>query len=265
KQIGEGSFGVVFIGTFRGNKVAIKKLKQTESHVILESEIDEFEKEVQMLDKFRSEHIVHFYGAVFVSHKICIVTEFAKHGSLMDLIKKTNQCNVEKRTRVKIGTDAARGIQYLHRNGILHRDIKPDNILVVSMDWNDSIFGKLTDFGSARNVNMLMTNMTFTKGIGTPIYMAPEILNQEKYKKEADIFSFGVTLYECLSWSLAYQPPQFKFPWEIADFVNNSNRLKQTPNLDNKEYELIVKMWNQNPSNRLSIQSVVTTISQFNS
>ncbi|ELP90569.1 protein serine/threonine kinase, putative [Entamoeba invadens IP1] len=263
KQIGEGSFGVVFIGTFRGNKVAIKKLKQTESHVILESEIDEFEKEVQMLDKFRSEHIVHFYGAVFVSHKICIVTEFAKHGSLMDLIKKTNQCNVEKRTRVKIGTDAARGIQYLHRNGILHRDIKPDNILVVSMDWNDSVFGKLTDFGSARNVNMLMTNMTFTKGIGTPIYMAPEILNQEKYKKEADIFSFGVTLYECLSWSLAYQPPQFKFPWEIADFVNNGKRLKQHASIQNHEFGLIVKMWEQNPSNRFNIDQVVECFEHF--
>ena len=54
--------------------------------------------------------------------------------------------------------------------------------------------GELTDFGSSRNVNMLMTNMTFTQGIGSPTKKAPEVINKEKYKKLADVFSFGVTM-----------------------------------------------------------------------
>ena len=54
---------------------------------------------------------------------------------------------------------------------------------------------KLTDFGSSRNINMLMTNMTFTKGVGTPKYMAPEILKREHYKKAADVYSFGTTIF----------------------------------------------------------------------
>ena len=93
-------------------------------------------------------------------------------------------------TRVKFMIDAAKGLKYLHDNGILHRDIKPDNFLVVSLDMNVKVNCKLTDFGSSRNINMLMTNMTFTKGIGSPSYMAPEILNREHYKKAADVYSF---------------------------------------------------------------------------
>ena len=61
--------------------------------------------------------------------------------------------------------DAARVLEYLHANGIMHRDIKPDNVLVFSLDEELTVNGKLTDFGSSRNINMLRTNMTFTKGV----------------------------------------------------------------------------------------------------
>ena len=120
--------------------------------------------------------------------------------------------SVSKSMRIKILLDIAKGIEYLHSNGILHRDIKPENVLVTSLDENEVVNGKLTDFGSSRNINLLMTNMTFTKGIGTPVYMAPEILNREKYKKEADIFSFGVTMYETIKWGKCYNKEIFKMP-----------------------------------------------------
>ena len=58
-----------------------------------------------------------------------------------------------------------------------------------------------------------MTKMTFTKGVGTPVYMAPEVLNKEKYKKPADVYSFGVTMYQCLKWSEARPNERFKYMW----------------------------------------------------
>ncbi|ELP95342.1 serine/threonine protein kinase ppk33, putative [Entamoeba invadens IP1] len=173
-----------------------------------------------MLDKFRSEYIVHFYGACFILNKICMVTEFALFGSLQDLMKYKTSEEIDMKLRVKYCLDASKGILYLHENGILHRDIKPDNLLVFSLDLNDKVNAKLTDFGSARNVNMLMTNMTFTKGVGTPKYMAPEILNKQKYKMPSDVYSFAVTMFECFGWCNAFPPDKFKFAWDIADFIS---------------------------------------------
>ena len=198
-RIGEGSFGVVYKGTFHGNDVAVKKMKEVG---VSADAIDEFEKEVAMLDKFRCDQIVHFYGACTIPNHVMMVTEFAPCGSLMDCIKKRPEPS--ERIKVKVMLDAAKGLAYLHSNGILHRDIKPDNVLVFSLDEEFEVNWKLTDFGSSRNVNMLMTNMTFTKGVGTPVYMAPEVLNNEKYKKAAGVFSFEVMMYECFKWGQAY-------------------------------------------------------------
>ncbi|ELP92495.1 protein serine/threonine kinase, putative [Entamoeba invadens IP1] len=119
--------------------------------------------------------MTHLYGAMFITNKVCMVTELAQYGSLQDLIKHKTSEEVDMKMRVKILLNAANGFSYLHSNDILHRDIKPDNILVFSLDLNNKANAKLTDFGASRNVNMLMTNMIFTKGVGTPKYMAPEI------------------------------------------------------------------------------------------
>ncbi|GAB1223169.1 hypothetical protein ENUP19_0136G0004 [Entamoeba nuttalli] len=113
KKIGEGSFGIVYVREFRGNKVAIKKMKQIEEN---EDKKQEFEKEVSMLDKFRDEYIIHFYGAVFIHNKICMVTEYAKYGSLQDIMNKRKITEIPKKIRIKFLIDGAKGISYLHSN-----------------------------------------------------------------------------------------------------------------------------------------------------
>jgi serine/threonine protein kinase len=67
--------------------------------------------------------------------------------------------------------------------------------------------------------------MTFTKGIGTPVYMAPEILRKEKYKTYADIYSFAMTMFEVMKWGVAYPEEMLKFPWTVAQFVETGQRL----------------------------------------
>jgi serine/threonine protein kinase len=116
---------------------------------------------------------------------------------------------------------------------------------------------KLTDFGASRNVNQLMTNMTFTKGIGTPAFMAPEVLNKQRYKKPADMFAFAVTMYETFMWEQAYPKKQFKFPWKIAEFITNGDRLEIHENLEQEHFELIQKCWKQEPKERLIFDEII--------
>ncbi|ELP87958.1 protein serine/threonine kinase, putative [Entamoeba invadens IP1] len=263
KKLGEGSFGIVYKGKYRGNDVAIKKMKQTNGSEIKNENITEFENEIKMMDKFRSEFIIHFYGAVFVPNKICMVTEFAQFGSLNDLMKHKNKNDVPLHLRVKICLDAARGISYLHNNDILHRDIKPDNFLIVSLDQNVKVNGKLTDFGSSRNVNMMMTNMTFTKGVGTPTYMAPEVLKKEKYKKPADVYSFGITMFECFKWGDSYPKSEFKFPWKIAEFVTNGNRLKKPLDMPEHLFNIVEDCWKEKIRERCTIDKTVEMLQTY--
>ncbi|BFU25509.1 serine/threonine kinase, putative [Entamoeba histolytica] len=105
KKIGEGIFGIVYVGEFRGNKVAIKKMKQVEES---EDKKKEFEKEVAMLDKFQDEYIIQFYGGVFIPNKICMVTEFAEYGSIQNIMNKRKITEISKKIRIKFMIDGAK-------------------------------------------------------------------------------------------------------------------------------------------------------------
>ena len=141
-----------------------------------------------------------------------------RHASLMDCILKRKEVT-DERAGVEIALDVARGVTYLHNNGVLHRDIKPDNVLVFSLDEELVANGKLTDFGSLPNIDLLMTNMTFTKGVGTPVNMALEVLDNEKYKKPPGRLQFAVTMFECFKWGEAFQRSQFKLPLQFTASV----------------------------------------------
>ena len=109
----------------------------------------------------------------------------------------------------------------------------------------------------------MMTNMTFTKGIGSPTYMAPEILNQQKYKMPADIFSFAVTMYEVFLWEEAYPKSLFKFPWKIAEFITNGSRRPYQNNMTEKQHELICQCWSQEQRERLPIKEIITKLNEL--
>ena len=184
KILGEGSFGIVYLGKYRNNKVAIKKIKDG-------SNMEEIDKEIEMMSKFKNEYLIYFYGSINHKGSLSMVLEYAPYGSFSDLITQK-----DLKMNLRVMKDIINGIYYLHSNGIIHRDLKPDNVLIVNNNINAEICGKLTDFGSSRVISMIQTNRTFTNGIGTPLYMSPEILEGRKYSLPSDIFSFAVIMYE---------------------------------------------------------------------
>ena len=158
---------------------------------------------------------------------------------------------------IRVIKDIINGLYYLHSNGIIHRDLKPDNVLIVNNNIEAEICGKLTDFGSARVISMIQTNRTFTNGIGTPVYMSPEILEGRKYSTPSDIFSLSIIMYEAHLFEQPYNDKKkFKYSWDVPKFIQRGNRLKRLDNISDKMWEIIEGSWKQNPKERLTIQQI---------
>ena len=188
--VGSGSFGDVYRGEYRDQEVAIKVLKYQEE--ITEDMLRDFHSEVKMMEKLRNNYIITFVGAVHIPGKLAIVTEYCPFGSLTSAVKKKSFHEIH---RIKALLDVANGLVFLHGSGIMHRDLKPDNILMVSKEVRSPVMCKISDFGTTRGVNKFAKAMNLTRGVGTPIFMAPELISGARnYEKSADVYSFGLTM-----------------------------------------------------------------------
>jgi serine/threonine protein kinase len=263
KPIGVGGFGKVFKGKWRGARVAVKVMKDQNPQP---REMEAFQKEIELVTKLRHKNIVNFIGAVVTPGKMCMVSEFIELGSLQGLIDK--QKKMSKLLRAKIALDIANGMNFLHKSGILHRDLKPDNVLMVSLSLKADINAKLSDFGTSRAVGGMDETQdneeernNFTKGLGTPIYMAPEILQHKDYSEKADVYSFAVMLWTLIAGKEPYT--DFKFSWDIARFVNAGKRLEIPKGAGGMMTNLITKAWSPEPSERYSFEEIVQMLHSY--
>ncbi|ELP89742.1 serine-threonine protein kinase, putative [Entamoeba invadens IP1] len=258
--IGEGAFGLVFKGTYRGLEVAIKKMK---ARNMTEEQEKEFNHEVTLLQQLRHQMIVNLIGAVYTEGEVSIVTEFAEYGSLSKIWGKY-LINLE--LKVKLLDDLAVAIEYLHRSQFLHRDIKGENVLVYSLNHNNTVCGKLTDFGTCRSISESALNIKeLSSGIGTPTYMSPESLQGlTTYSYPVDIYAFGVVMYETFIEKAGYTDTKiFNQPWVIPQFVIEGKRLERPKETPDYYWTLLEKCWAQNPEERPSAIKVVETIATW--
>ncbi|XP_071687785.1 uncharacterized protein [Rutidosis leptorrhynchoides] len=164
--------------------------------------------ELEMLRRCNHPNIVSLIGYCDEERELILVYEFITNGSLDDhlgSIKKETYLNWVH--RIKICLDIAHGLDYLHANmsdkeRIIHRDIKSANILL-GKNWD----AKIGDFGLSKffRVNQLRSTIVTDKIVGTEVYLDPEYSKTGKLKKESDIYSFGVVLFEMFTGTLAYK------------------------------------------------------------
>eukprot|EP01107_Rhizomastix_libera_P017359 TRINITY_DN808_c1_g1_i2.p1 TRINITY_DN808_c1_g1~~TRINITY_DN808_c1_g1_i2.p1 ORF type:complete len:616 (+),score=194.20 TRINITY_DN808_c1_g1_i2:240-1850(+) len=193
EQVGEGASGVVFRGIYRGDKVvAIKKMKNAAA--LTKAERDSFISEVQILKTFQCPQIVEFVGCVMTPTDLWLVSEFITHGTLKSFI--TNH-QLATKLKVLFLLDIAKGLEYLHKHSIMHRDIKSDNVLVADLSIDSVSRVKLTDFGASRMVKDKIER-NYTR-IGTPIYVSPEVMKGEPYGFSTDVYSFSILMWEVMA------------------------------------------------------------------
>lgn len=187
----DGDYGVAE----EPSEVAVKELRLPTT-LIGEDAMQDFVNEIQLLNALEHENIVKFVGISYDGRRdtLFLVTELMHQGSLADVIRKKGY-HLSRSLKIKMAVEAAAGMKYLHGCNVVHRDLKTQNLLVNS-DWQC----KVSDFGISTVKNQTMT----TTCIGTPLYMAPEVLQHSRYSEKADIYSFGIVLVELFTGKAAY-------------------------------------------------------------
>eukprot|EP00755_Sulcionema_specki_P013080 Sspe_Gene.53048::Locus_29349_Transcript_1_1_Confidence_1.000_Length_2059::g.53048::m.53048 len=207
--LGRGSFGSVYQGLLQnGQFVAVKQVELgSKPDGGWEKELKAIHRELGVMRMLDHPNICKFLGADYDSKEDCIFIfmEFVTGGSLSQMVKKYNLLPmpvVKQYTR-----DMLNGVAYLHDNGVIHRDIKGDNVLI----HQEKGTVKLADFGASKK--LCAKAQAARTMVGTPYWMAPEVLTQpDGYNERADIWSVGCTVVEMLTgkppWPVKKTPQQ---------------------------------------------------------
>ncbi|KAL3701450.1 hypothetical protein R1sor_019472 [Riccia sorocarpa] len=244
----QGAFGRLYKGTYNGEDVAVKILERPENDLqrslLMETQ---FAKEVTMLAKAKHQNVVRFIGACRKPMVWCIVTEYARGGSVRCFLSKRSSRSIPLKVAVKQALDVARGMEYLHSLDIIHRDLKSDNLLIAT---DKSI--KIADFGVAR-IEVQTEGMT--PETGTYRWMAPEMIQHRQYNHKVDVYSFGIVLWELITGFLPFQ----NMTAVQAAFAVVNKGVRPTIPLDCPPalVDIMCRCWDANPEFRPSFSQVV--------
>lgn len=230
RELGEGSYSQVKSAVWKRNgdadtvRVALKVINRATAPVEFKKKF--LPRELKILFKLKHPNIIQMYDSFVVKNKTYICLEFAGHGDLLDFIQLRGPLDQEE-TR-KLFKDICNGISYLHDKGVVHRDLKCENILLAR---NNEI--KIADFGFAREVEQDQLSRTFC---GSAAYAAPEVIMGVAYEaKMSDLWSLGVILFimpccvmpfrdHSRSALLNDQKLPLRFPSNVAHRLPNSYR-----------------------------------------
>ncbi|XP_076223812.1 tyrosine-protein kinase Btk29A isoform X4 [Nomia melanderi] len=242
EELGSGQFGVVRRGKWRGSiDVAVKMMKEgTMSE-------DDFIEEAKVMTKLQHQNLVQLYGVCSKDRPIYIVTEYMRHGSLLNYLRRheaTLGANVGLLLDMCI--QVCKGMAYLERHNYIHRDLAARNCLVGSEN-----VVKVADFGLARYV--LDDQYTSSGGAKFPIKWAPpEVLNYTRFSSKSDVWAYGVLMWEVFTCG--------KMPYgrlkntEVVERVQRGVILERPKACFKEVYEVMRKCWAHCPEVRPSFR-----------
>ncbi|XP_026301578.1 tyrosine-protein kinase Btk29A isoform X1 [Apis mellifera] len=242
EELGSGQFGVVRRGKWRGSiDVAVKMMKEgTMSE-------DDFIEEAKVMTKLQHQNLVQLYGVCSKDRPIYIVTEYMRHGSLLNYLRR-NEATLGANVGLLLDMciQVCKGMAYLERHNYIHRDLAARNCLVGSEN-----VVKVADFGLARYV--LDDQYTSSGGTKFPIKWAPpEVLNYTRFSSKSDVWAYGVLMWEVFTCG--------KMPYgrlkntEVVERVQRGIILERPKACFKEVYEVMRKCWAHCPEVRPSFR-----------
>eukprot|EP00040_Diaphanoeca_grandis_P024873 m.137237 g.137237 ORF g.137237 m.137237 type:complete len:1324 (-) comp29913_c0_seq5:2-3973(-) len=295
RVLGEGTFGVVHLGEWLRTSVAVKIIRKTV--VTLDDDSDSFRQEMTTMQRLHHPHLVSFFGyGTTDKGQPFLLTELMK-GTLKDFLHERG-ATLSWTDRRRFLADIASGMLFLHTRDppMIHRDLKSDNCLIGD---NNTI--KIADFGtvtrpSAGNrpgspdasYDLQASNgslrslgdqsltsastwftMTATLGAGTPLWMAPEVLDGKHgsahYGSPVDVYSYGICMWEIATGRIPYQGQQdvSSSQFGFADHVRNGGRPHIPPNIPSQYLKLMQLCWAGDPTLRPTFSDIGSAVSRM--
>ncbi|XP_008459815.2 serine/threonine-protein kinase ATG1a isoform X4 [Cucumis melo] len=257
RRIGSGSFAVVWKSRHRhlGTVFAVKEIHKKK---LLPKVSDSLLREISILRTVNHPNIIHLFEAIQTDDSIYLILEYCAGGDLWDYINRHGKVSeavardlMRQLVRLICVMDmAASGLKVLQEKHLIHRDLKPQNLLLSSKEGIPLL--KIGDFGFARS----LANQALADTLcGSPLYMAPEIMNNQKYDAKADLWSVGAILFQLLTGKLPFTGSH---PAQLFKNITESTELKfpkgALEELHPDSVNLCRSLLRQNPVERLSFK-----------
>jgi len=258
KELGKGSCAVVKLATHKVTKEKFAIKIYTKEFLLDPQKRNIVKNEINILKQLDNEYIMKLYEEIDTPNYLYLVLEYINGIPLIDILKNEKNGYLSQKRAIILMTQIIKGIIYLHDKNIYHRDIKLENILVMK---NDII--KIIDFGFAVKCNRDSYQKLFC---GTPSYMAPELLNKEKYiPYYSDIWSLGVLFYSMLYGRFPFDRNDKYLLEDNDDFfekitvieINFDDEIKVDDNIKN----LFKKIFVAEPTERITLNEILEAIS----
>lgn len=217
-KIGKGSFAKVSKGVNIATNVEVA-IKHIDSRILRDERTRDYMlREMELMKQLNHPNIVYLYDSMIVGPDIYMIFEYCSEGDLDHYLKIMPGNKISENQARYFVQQLVSGMEYLHQNKIIHRDIKPQNILLYKIEEPTGLLIlKLADFGFAKELKDI-SEMSQTL-CGTPLYMAPEIFRGNPYSSKADLWSLGVIIFEMVTGS---------YPFQIKSYSQLASQTNQT-------------------------------------
>eukprot|EP00249_Psilotum_nudum_P001642 c14259_g1_i1 orf=466-2823(+) len=250
-----GAYSRLYLGMYKQKAVAIKIMRQPDQRKAVNSvQMDKlFLHEVGLLSRLRHCNIVQFVGAFSKPPIFCVITEYVRGGSLRAFLNKIEPFSLSLNVVVRIALDIARGMAYLHSQGIVHRDLKSQNLLL-----SHDLQAKVADFG----VSCFESQLGKVTGArGTYRWMAPEMVQEKPYSRKVDVYSFGIVLWELLTGLVPFS--EMTAVQAAIAVAQKDERPPLWPNCPLSLSKLMQNCWSTDPNKRPEFSEVQKHLEQL--